>query len=521
MKEAFDLISNQLPIEKLEQEGIILIAPGLSGDGIYIGSSTAGGIRAIDDEVGSLDEAIHDAGLESRHTLVIEAPTPDIQTKQGGRSALQDVANDEMLLQVPSEPDEIQFVIYADEAGIITFHYPQPTDASSAPPLRARTQNQYILPLRNAQGQSVIGEKLRGPFGKIGSKIIKVVVGKILKKQVGKAAHWAIEEWENRARTFQGLHGGKDFVELMQANPIPFKQWDAIRGKKALLFIHGTSSSTAGAFQGLLRNDNEVKNAIIPQTLYERYENRVLAFNHHTMSIGVADNVKQFYDAFRSNPGHYRFDVICHSRGGLVARALTQLPTSFLGDWQYPEGVQIDIDRIVFVAAPNAGTDLARKGNIPAMAERLANYVNLFPDGALSISAGMILALVSGIAEAGLHYVPGLEDQSPDSELVNALMDSAADKARYYASEANHEVTGNLLTVLKEGVISAGADLLVDKLFSDKPNDVVVPTLGVSDNTHFKLDEDHVYRFSGKTVHHTNLFFQPEMDKILEFLAAT
>jgi pimeloyl-ACP methyl ester carboxylesterase len=470
-----------------------------------------------------LDEAIKEANLEDRHTLVIEAPTPEPQNEQGGRgSVFQDaISNNKILLQVPGYQDERQFLMYTDESGIISFHYPEPIEPSQALPstrsVEAAVQNQYRITLRTGQdltpGKSAAVS--RGLFGKIGSKILKVLVTKVFEKPTGNAAHWLIQQWENRCRAFHGLHGGRDFTELMSESPVPFDKWDAIRGKKALLFIHGTSSSTAGAFAGLLKSN-------IPESLYGQYEGRVLAFNHHTLSLGVADNIKQFYDAFADHPGNYDFDVICHSRGGLVARALNHLPDDFIAErltgWRRPQGVNITIDRIVFVATPNAGTDLALPGNLSAMIDRLANYVNQFPDGLASISGGMLLTLASAIVDAGLPYVPGLEDQSPDSNLLKHFTDNYEHAKRYYGFEADYEVEGNLQKVVKTGILAAGTDILTDRLFKDKPNDLVVPTLGVAANASFHLEASHMQHFHGSKVHHTNFFFQPEIEKILKFL---
>lgn len=524
MEENFNLSATEVPIE-LEQAGITLVAPGLYGDGIYVGARVSGETRAFTAEQTALDDAIREANLGDRHTLVITAPTPEIQNGQGGQRTFQDdVSGDEILLQVPGNQDELQFLIYTDEAGIISFHYPTQTDARQALPssraFDAAVQNQYRIPLRSGQDQNHAESASRGLFGKVGSKILKVLVGKVFTKQTGKAVHGAIQAWENRNRYFQGLHGGENFTELMATPPQSFNQWDAIRGKKALLFVHGTSSSTAGAFAGLQKTSDGRQN--IPGALYEQYERRVLAFNHHTMSIGVADNIKQFYEAFAHHPGEYTFDIICHSRGGLMSRALNHLSDEFIASangWRRPQNVNIKIDRIVFVATPNAGTDIARKGNLSAMTERLANFVNQFPDGLASISGGMLLTLASAIADAGLPYVPGLEDQSPDSDLIKALTDNAVDKERYYGFEADYEVTGNLQTVVKKGILAAGSDILADRLFDDKPNDFVVPTFGVSKNDRFCLESNHIQYFKGSKVHHTNFFFQTEIEKILEFLA--
>lgn len=514
----FDLKENPTPIE-LREAGIVLIAPGLRGRGSYAGKRETGQTRALSGERDALDKAIAEAGLEDRHTLILEAPTPEPQLGSTTRAGGQAVAHDAIQLQVAGRPDEVQFAIYTDEAGIISFHYPQKTaaDATGTRAFGSPLQYRYQIPLRKARGESTAGS--RGLLGFIGSKIVKIVVGKLLGTQTGKLGHWAIQKWENSARAFQGLHGGADFSSLMQTEPQPFGAWNSIRGKKALLFVHGTSSSTAGAFAGLL----EAGNRDVADTLYQRYGGRVLAFNHHTMSIGVADNVRQFYEAFQQHPGEYTFDIICHSRGGLVSRALTRLPDAFLAQrldgWQRPAAVKIRIDRIVFVATPNGGTDLARPGNIPQALERLANYVNIFPDSLLTIGGGMLLSLAAGIAEAGLPHVPGLDDQQPDSELVKALTDSQAEAPRYFAFQANYEVSGKLREAIKaSGTVLTGANRFVDGLFGESPNDLVVPTTGVADNRHFRLPETQVVKFQGDKVHHTNFFFQPDIRRLLDFL---
>lgn len=518
--EDFELKANEDPIEL--DSGITLVAPGLSGFCRYVGVRSQGETRAFSAEQTGLDQAITEANLEDRHTLVIEAPTPDPQNEQGGGSVFQDaVSNNEILLQVPGYQDERQFLMYSDEAGIISFHYPEAIEPKQALPstrsVEAAVQNQYRITLRREQdltpGKSVA--ESRGLFGNIGSKILKVLVAKVFEKTTGNAAHWLIQQWENRCRAFQGLHGGRDFSELMSKSPVPFDNWDGIRGKKALLFIHGTSSSTAGAFAGLLKSN-------IPESLYGQYEGRVLAFNHHTLSLGVADNIKQFYDAFAGHPGNYDFDIICHSRGGLVARAINHLSDDFIAGrlkgWRRPQGVNIKIDRIVFVATPNAGTDLALPDNLSVMIERLANYVNQFPDGLASISGGMLLTLASAIVDAGLPYVTGLEDQSPDSDLLKHFTDNEEHARRYYGFGADYEVEGNLLKVVKTGVLAAGTDILADRLFKDKPNDLVVPTSGVAANANFHVESSHMQHFQGSKVHHTNFFFQPEMEKIIKIL---
>ena len=181
MTEDFILIANDSPIE-LDQPGITLIAPGLHGTGIYIGKTDIGKTREFNIEQLGLNDAVSEANLEDRHTLIIDADSLIQVRNQGDRTLLQDVAEDEVLLQVPGNLDEFQFVIYTDEAGVISLHYPLKINTNKALPSRAfgsPIQNQYRIPLRTDQYQNQSKKASRGLFGKIGSKVLKVLVGKI------------------------------------------------------------------------------------------------------------------------------------------------------------------------------------------------------------------------------------------------------------------------------------------------------------------------------------------------------
>lgn len=511
MQEDFQLVGDFTPTE-LDTSGISIVAPGLHGTGTWLARRVAGESRAVSGENTELDRAISEAQAEDRHTLLIDAPTPAVAPGGSGRGA-NDVADDEMLLQVPLAADETAVVMYVDEAGVVSFHYPQATATTSALPTRAvgaARQSQFRVPLRSGQSRAGAGDG-RGWIAKATSKLIKIIVVKLLPDTVGGFVAGRVRAWEEKHRAHQGLHAG-GWAGLLDPVPQPVQDLSPYVGQRSLLLVHGTTSTTAGAFAGLATQ------TAVTDRLEALYGGRILGFNHHTMGVPVAENLRQFCDALASRPGHYEFDIVCHSRGGLVARALDQMDDAtasqiFGTPWQRPAGVSFNIRRIVFVATPNAGTALAEPEKIPGFVDRLANIVNTLPDAALTIASGALISLVGAAAEVGLPRLPGLADQVPDSALQRLLKPAAGADARYHAFSADYEPEGDLISAIKDGV--------ADRIFGQIRNDLVVPSGGVASTPYFDLPaERHVAFGPDRHVHHSAFFQQPEMARIADWLAA-
>jgi len=509
MSEDFNLIGDFTPTE-LEQSGITIVAPGLYGSGTWHTERPAGALRAFTGEQGELDRAIAESGAEDRHTLLIDAPTPLITG--GGVRGVGDVADDELLLQVPLANDEAAFVLYLDEAGIVSFHY-QEARTATAPTLPTRAfgadhQAQFRLRLRT--GVSRHPGETRALFSRLASKLIKVLVVKVFPDAVGAFTARRVQAWESRYRSFAGFHGST-WEQILDPLPTAVDDLARFAGRRSLLLLHGTTSSTAGAFAGLNQSP-----ALLEQ-LHARYEGRVLGFNHHTLSVSVADNVRQFHAALAAAPGDYAFDVVCHSRGGLLARALAHLSDDAVDTltgtpWQRPTGVRVTIGRIVFVATPNAGTALADPQGIPGLVERLTNYVNMLPDATLTIASGALLSLAGAAAEVALPRLPGLADQAPESPLQQLLAPPPGDAERFYAFCADYEPENDLVGVVKHATM--------DRIFAAEDNDLVVPTKGVAHTPYFDVPAEHTVVFeSERRVHHCAFFEQPEVARIGEWLA--
>ncbi len=508
--EIIDINRNVRPIE-IRGTGIVFRAPGLVGRVFYRGLQTEGDVRtaATRAEPDPLDVGLAEVGGLEVHQLEIAAPTPTVTRAENTRAGEGDVQLDEFEANFPANDGEYSFVIYRDEDGVTSIHFPSLAAPGETLTTRAAGQEQifrYRLQLRPALGFQPRDADVRG-WGLL-HKVIKFVVGKISIRPAGLAIYGAVWTWESKARSFQGFHGGPDLNALLAEQPVSFTDWKSLENQRSLLFIHGTTSTTDGAFAALKGFD-----AIVKQ-LYSAYENRVIGFNHHTLTKRVARNVIEFYDQFPKGSGPYRFDVICHSRGGLVARGIKELSpleiVRLTGEDAWKPPVEVIIDRIAFVGTPNNGTDLANPNNIPKCLNRLANIATLIPGAGLSIAG--VLSWAAFIAEAGFKSLPGLVDQCPGSDLLLALnhpspSTSVSPTNDYFAIQSNYSPAED--TSLGKAILDHAGTAVVDFLFRNDRNDLIVPTLGVSRIDEGQLDSKRVKYFGQvqkDNVAHTRFF---------------
>jgi len=509
----YSLNGDEIPLE-LPEQGIALLAPGLIGQVTYHGKRERGQIRAITQEKDALDTALAEAELVDRHTIKIDAPTPEV-LPGGAVRRVRDLAEDEIELEVPCGLNEVQFVLYADEDGILSLHIPQLTDRQ--PALTRVSFNTrlytYRIRLRQPTRFKLGKQETRGIIGVVAQKLIKVIVGKALKGVAGLGEYAAVKLWEDNARAAQGFHCGS-ITQLLADQPMSFADWQSLNLRRALLFLHGTTSTTHGAFDGF-RQFTE-----LADQLYRLYNGHVLGFNHHTLSKSVAENVIDFYAALPASPASYEFDVIAHSRGGLVARSIAELSDDQISSlvhraWARPAGVKVRFNRIVFVGTPNNGTSLADPENLPVILDRLANAIHMLPDAPLTLALGGVFAAAAYLSEIGLRVLPGLADQAPRSALVTKLNNPGTRTgclAQYFGVEADfYPDAGIAAAILEKGV---------DKLFHDEANDLIVPTLGVSRVGRLDLPTNQVKKYDQYArVYHTSYFLhESTWTSILAFL---
>lgn len=490
----------------LGTSGIRVQAPSLQGDLVWhapeehIQTLAAAGPGAPD----QIEQSLREAGLSDQGLLAIPSGTASFAAQPT-----------QVLLEAPIPDDQIQFAIYRDESGVISLHQPVPsapiaslrTGVGSA---KAAPGYHYLIPLRRTATPTA-GRPRMGMLGGIFGNVIRFV-GKAATGLAEGAVFIAAKTWENQFRKPQGFHLCRSLPELL--NPAPAQMgaadFESVKGNKALLFIHGTISSTSDCYTGL-------NNFLAKATqLFEKYGGRVIGFNHHTLTKSVSRNAIDFLSALPA--GSYQFDVISHSRGGLLARALKELTTTQLLQLtdvtaNLNSGVDVSFGNIVLVGTPNMGTPLANPTDLPKAVSRLASMATSFSQDAAEFGLGALLAIFGGIVEGGVAALPGLEDMNPGNPFLVHLNSASNDITPYYGITADFLPTGGLATAI--------LDNGVDALFQGVANDLVVPTAGVSEINGQTLPTARVDQYSrSANVYHTDYFYQQgTWDAIANFLA--
>ena len=205
------------------------------------------------------------------------------------------------------------------------------------------------LPAAPASGET--GK--RGLIGIAGRQLLKVLVYPLVDPAIGAVSEKFAERWEERSRPYSIRTFAPDNFTTPDAGAIGPSDWTRLRGGRALLFIHGTFSTAHGAF-------SQIEPGAF-KALFDRYEGRVFAFNHFTLSHDPRRNVEWLVAQLPAGTP-LDLDVICHSRGGLVARTIAEQPSVFGLDTS-----TLQVRRIVFVGVPNNGTMLAHPDHMVKM----------------------------------------------------------------------------------------------------------------------------------------------------------
>jgi len=496
--------------KSLGNTGMRLRAPGLTGNLVWRSPAEHAPLMenailpgvAAQGPPDPVEQALEEAGLTDQGSVTVPSGTALIGPPT------------QLVLDRPIAQGQVEFAIYRDESGVISLHRPlpsPPTAAILAAPAGAPAVRsfQYVIPLRHAATPPG-GVPQMAMLGGIAGKVIRFV-GRVATGLVGDAVYVAAKAWEDHFRAALGFHWGGTVAQLLAPAPVPLTaaNWQTLQGNKSLLFIHGTISSTLGGYAGLQNFFTQAG------ALYAKYANRVIGFNHHTLTKSVPQNAVDFFSAMP--PGNYEFDVISHSRGGLVARTLKELTPAQFGQlvdpsWNRPAGVNVQIGKIALVGTPNVGTPLANPTDLPKAVSRLASIASSFSQDAAASGLGALFAIFGGIVEGGLGALPGLEDMNPGTPFLVQLNSASSDITPYYGIEANFQPTGGLATAIENNG--------VDALFLGQQNDLVVPTLGVSDVNGASLPSLQVDEYpQSANVYHTDYFYQQgTWDSIVDFL---
>jgi hypothetical protein len=362
-----------------------------------------------------------------------------------------------LAMQVPAPAQGFeQVVLDVGVDGLWTWHAGADDDDTVG---RASRQRTYQLPADTGVAPAgADGVQTRGLLGKLGKRVIKVLLFRVLEEagaHVGEkiARNWEDGHRQHRLRWVTPQNIGDPLLD------VPTLSADELRGlagKRTLLLIHGTASRTHTCFHTI---DPDALTA-----LCAHYEGRVLAFDHPTLSYDPRENVEWLAKQLPADL-NATFDVISHSRGGLVARLLFERDD--LGtnpSW---------FDSAVLVAAPNQGTQLASQDKLKFLLNALSNVVGAAPFNPIGDVLEVVLTAAKHVVVGAFGGLSGLASMDPGKDWPAAnLPDATAHLGRYKAIGSNFEPAPG------SPLVRLARDFATDALFGQAGNDLVVPTDG-------------------------------------------
>ena len=290
--------------------------------------------------------------------------------------------------------------------------------------------------------------------------------------------------------------------------------------RPALLFIHGTASSTEGAFSDLW-------SSAAAEPTFAQYSG-IYAFEHRSLTESPIQNA---LDLVKQIEPKTRLHIISHSRGGLLGELLcfhgrrggapfSDADIEFFSAHAERHGMaaadlkrdadalrqlsvelstrQIEVRRFVRVACPTRGTTLTSQ-RLDRWASVMFNLVGL---GLKATAAGPIydagksffLKVVQARTDA--HVLPGLEAMMPDAALIALLNQPRAElESKVHVIAGDYEGS-SLLKKLGNWLTEA---------FYGGQNDLVVNTPSMSGGAQRSLGT-WVAEFRGQDVQHSSYF---------------
>jgi hypothetical protein len=429
--------------------GYALRTPGFTGAAELRASGTAStrsSVGGLDQGMDALDAAL--AASEVSQVRVIDLTLkPAAAGGTTGRSGAAAFADIE--LEVPDlGKDTAQLVLSVDDAGALHWHLPEPAMAPSSAKVSRSAGGgvkRFRIPAQAAPSPVLASSDSmqRSVLGLASRKLLKVLVYPLTDPILGAVGEHFVGRWEEKKRPYalrsfspqdyQGapavLHTPDTLAALAAKGPV-------------LMFVHGTFSTSNAGFGALPSQTLD--------SLHQRYGDRVIAFDHPSVSVDPEANVRWLLGQLPA--GGMDLDIVCHSRGGLVARVLAETPPA-----PGLDTARARVRRLVFGATPNSGTVLADPDHMVAMVDRLttSNYSAI---------------------DTGLR-----------------------------------------------GLVAGGKDLLLDAVFGEAGNDLVVPTDGVfqtNGSSRFPVDAGRILLLEPREgASHTMLFQNARVsERLLEWL---
>lgn len=485
-----------------------------------------GGAAAESDYASLLVAALGQQDLELIEPVDLAA-APAAARRRGTRNSSE---TNRVTIDLDVAADE-DAVVLLDHDDLLTWQMPT-NRTTTGDPLRRRRGAaatgkvvRFDIDLGAAAQTAPSARRARGSSGRIGGSIlgrVRAYVFKFVAKPV-----------TGKAMTFLERHTRPGLIVLESSDP---KAWHTVERlsdvelpsegpARILLLVHGTFSSTVGSFGALAATADGRQFLNSALVSYDT----VIGFEHPTLSRDPLENAIDLLARLETArlPAPPTIDILCYSRGGLVARSLIEylLPSS---GWRAHTG------RVVFVGATNGGTAFADPDNWEKLVDLYTNLavasaraVGLLSgsvptaeivNGALESVGAFVKYLVAYTVDGG--GVPGLAAMKPNGEFVRRLNQTQPGQPVpdtpwfVVSSDFQPQLVGDgQLKELPERFVGLLADGFVDRLMKSAPNDLVVDTASMSaiDLPTGDFVEDGLAFGANGRVYHLAYFIQPEV----------
>jgi hypothetical protein len=492
--------------------GVTVVSSGVTGRTGEVVQGTDSGQPVRDAEPGTLPELLALEGLPEQGARILGTVAESVGMRRELSIPLEDLAsvseptggtrggNDAPYLDITvAAPfdDEGQVLLEVDDVGLVRWHVSTVAAEQTSSADRADAVQTFRVPVAQVEigtsadrGPLAFGVRkvlhlLRFPVERAAARVATLGVGWWEGRHRGYGLRRATPEYFARATEEAaggGVEIGSDWLVANADEPI-------------LLLVHGTFSVGHSAFAGLAA-DHELR-----QRFDREYGGRVLLFDHPSVHVDPVANVGWLLDRLPTDRAA-TFDVIAHSRGGLVARQLASPALAAAAGRPAPV-----VRRVVHVATPNSGTVLASKDRLGDLLDVFTNLVTLFFEETTGAVLAGVLEVVKQVA-VGVHGgLEGLAAMDPATEALQRLNGQIAGD-QVFAIASNFQPAGASLPI-------RALDTLTDAMFGE-PNDLVVPTEGVYNAGAYTVTRQ--YNASGcqPPVSHSGYFADPDVRRQLD-----
>ncbi len=473
-----------------------LSSPGLSGT-VQAGLGKKGREQSAQMVTDALHRALDLSGIETRQTLAIAGAEErgPVSRSVGDQTAL------ELRLPDPG-PGYGQMVMSADELGVVSWCFAPPAAARPATRGLGRgpADRTYAIPRGVPTESAPPGS--RGIVGLLGKKFLKELVFPLIDPAIGEVTETFVnrleqKRWPYRIRVFTPDDYASDEAATIDADG-----WSRLAAGRALLMVHGTFSRAHLAFAQLPKD--------YVRALHTQYDGRIFAFDHLTLSHDPKENLRWLVSQLPDDVD-LTLDIVCHSRGGLVSRLLSEKQAELsLG------ARRLRVGKVVFVGSPSAGTALADPEHVGKVLDVFTNLMNFLPDNGITEVMTMVVEVAKQLAVGALGGLDGLQSMRPGGDFAKWLNAGArAGDTKYFAVASN-------VTSSDPGLRHFALSLGLNRVLQGA-NDFVVPTDGVfaANGSGFFPIEDRLVLEGADAAAHTKYFEDARVrGRILEWLKA-